>query len=147
MNPFSLTDLYINPSKQYDANWFDATATDLTFNVNGTDVTLNLKQWSDALNGTTVTSNGVEYNFGNGVADQELRLDILAAIEGAVLQTYDYIPMLQNASVQLLSQKAYYVVDEFNPVLSFGGIEYLKYNYDDAEWAAYVASQGGELTY
>ena len=147
MNPFGLTDLNTNPSKQYDANWFDATATDLTFNVNGTDVTLNLKQWSDALNGTTVTSNGVEYNFGNGVADQELRLDILAAIEGAVLQTYDYIPMLQNASVQLLSQKAYYVVEEFNPVLSFGGIEYLKYNYDDAEWAAYVASQGGELTY
>ena len=67
--------------------------------------------------------------------------------EGSILQTYDYIPMLQNASVQLLSQKAYYVVDEFNPVLSFGGIEYLKYNYDDAEWAAYVASQGGELTY
>jgi len=28
-----------------------------------------------------------------------------------------------------------------------GGIAYAKYNYSDAEWAEYVASQGGELQY
>jgi hypothetical protein len=29
-----------------------------------------------------------------------------------------------------------------------GGITYLRYNYNDAEWAAYVASQpDGQLTY
>ena len=28
-----------------------------------------------------------------------------------------------------------------------GGIQYLKYNYSDTEWAEYVASQGGTLQY
>lgn len=146
-NPFSLTDLYTNPSKQYDANWFDATSVELEIEVDGTPISMNLKQWSDALNGTTVTVGGTEYNFGEASADIETRLDILAAIEGRVLQTYDYIPMLQDSSMVLLSQQVYYVVEEYNPVMGYGGIQYLKYNYDDAAWAQYVADQGGELLY
>lgn len=156
-DPFSLTDLYTNSSRQYDAGWFDATQTDLTLDVNVAGagakkaemktLTMNLKEWSDALNGTTITVDGVEYNFGTDAADVETRLEILAAIEGAVLSTYNYIPMLQNASMALLSQQVYYVVEEYNPVMGRGGLAYTKYNYNDAEWAEYVASQGGELKY
>ena len=36
---------------------------------------------------------------------------------------------------------------DYNPVLGRGGITYLKYDYTDEEWAAYVAEQGGELSY
>jgi hypothetical protein len=151
MNPFGLTDLYTNPSYQYDAAWYDATQVELTVNVpvNGvdTDLTMSLKNWSDALNGATVTVDGVEYNFGEATADVETRLDILAAIEGKVLESYNYLPMLLDGSMALLSQQVYYVVEEYNPVLGRGGIQYMKYNYDDAEWAAYVAEQGGELKY
>lgn len=155
MNPFSLTDLYTNPSKQYDAAWFNATSVTLTLDVNvaGPDesdvqsVTMSLSNWSNALNGATVTAGGVDYNFGEGMTDVDTRLTILAGIEGAILETYNYLPMLQDASMALLSQKVFYVVDEYNPILGRGGIAYLKYNYDDAAWAAYVADQGGELTY
>lgn len=147
LNPFSLTDLYVNPSKQYDANWFDASAVDLTLNVSGKDVTMNLKQWSDALNGTTVDVNGTGYNFGSGKVDIELRLDILAGIEGAVLQTYDYIPMLQDAGMSLLSQQVFYVIEDYNPILGRGGIQYMKYNYDETAWTQFIADQGGELSY
>ena len=151
LNPFSLTELYTDPSYAYDAAWFDATSVKLTLNVPvdgvDTDLTMSLKKWSDALNGDTVKVDGVEYNFGEGFADIETRLDILAGIEGAVLNTYNYIPMLQDSSMSLLSQKAYYVVEDFNPILGRGGIPYLKYNYNDAEWKEYVASQGGTLTY
>ena len=151
MNPFSLTNLYTDPAYQYDGQWFDATSVRLTLTVpvNGveTELTMNLRKWSEALNGATVVQDGVEYNFGEGQADVETRLDILAAIEGEVLKTYDYIPMLQNAGMSLLSQKAFYVVEEYNPVLGRGGIQYLKYNYNDAEWAEYVKSQGGQLKY
>ena len=108
---------------------------------------MNLKQWSDALNGATVKVNGVEYNFGDGIADVETRLDILAMIEAKVLMTYDYIPMLQDGSMALLTKQVYYVVEEYNPIMGRGGIRYMKYNYDDAAWAAYVASCGGELSY
>ena len=147
LDPFGLSDLYVNPDYQYDAAWFNAETVNLTLTINGEEITMNLRQWSDALNGATVTVNDKEYCFGDGIADIETRLTILAAIEGEILQTYDYIPMMQNASAALLSQQVYYVVEEYNPICGRGGIQYLKYNYNDAEWAAYVAENGGELQY
>lgn len=152
LNPFSLTDQYVNPAYMYDANWFDATTVDMTLELTvdgeARSITMNLREWSDALNGAAVTAeDGNTYNFGDGIADLQDRLTILAAIETQILGTYNYLPMLQEGSMALLSQQVYYVVEEYNPILGRGGIQYLRYNYDDAEWAAYVAENGGELTY
>lgn len=152
LNPFSLTDQYVNPASMYDANWFDATTVDMTLELTvdgeARSITMNLREWSDALNGAAVTTeDGNTYNFGDGMADPQDRLTILAAIETQILGTYNYLPMLQDGSMALLSQQVYYVVEEYNPILGRGGIQYLRYNYDDAEWAAYVAENGGELTY
>ncbi len=109
---------------------------------------MNLKQWSDALNGTTVEVNGVEYCFGDGIADVDTRLDILAGIETKVLGTYNYIPVLQDGSVALLSRQVYYVVEDYNPVMGRGGIAYMRYNYNETDWAAFVASQeNGQVKY
>jgi hypothetical protein len=47
----------------------------------------------------------------------------------------------------LLSQQVYYVIEEYNPILGRGGLTYTKYNYNEADWAAYVKAQGGELKY
>ncbi len=151
LDPFGLTDLYTNPAKQYDAAWYDATTVELTINVpvgnEKKDVTMTLKQWSDVLNGTATTVDGVEYNYGSGQADIETRLDILAACEGKILESYNYLPMLQDGSMALLSQQVFYVVEEYNPIMGRGGITYTKYNYNEADWEAYVAEQGGELKY
>ena len=148
LNPYGLTDLYVNPSRAYDAAWFDATTVEATMNINGEEITMTMMQWSDCLNGETVTVNGKDYNFGAEQADQDTRVTILANFEKIVLGTGNYLPMLQDASAALLSQQVFYVVDEYNPVMGRGGIQYLKYNYNDADWAAYVASQpNGELTY
>lgn len=152
LNPFSLTDQYVNPAQMYDANWFDATTVDMTLELTvdgeARSITMNLREWSDALNGAAVTAeDGNTYNFGDGMADPQDRLTILAAIETQILGTYNYLPMLQDGSMALLSQQVYYVVEEYNPILGRGGIQYLRYNYNDAEWAAYVAENGGELTY
>ena len=150
-DPFGLSDLYVNPTYQYDAGWFDATTVDLTLTVpvdgKDTELTMNMREWSDALNGATVSVDGTDYCFGEGIADVETRLTILAGIEGKVLETYDYLPMLQDAGQQLLSQQMFYVTDEYNAMLGYGGLAYTKYNYTDAEWTAYVAEQGGELKY
>ena len=151
LNPFGVVDVYTNPAYQYDGAWFDSSRVPMTLkvDVNGeeTEVSMSLRQWAQALNGTTIKVGANEYNFGEGIADVETRLNILAAIEGVVLNTYDYIPMLQNAGMSLLSQQMFYVVEEYNPVLGRGGIQYLKYNYNDQEWKDYVAEQGGELKY
>ena len=101
-----------------------------------------------ALNGVAIEKDGKTYNFGDGIADVETRLTILAAFESTILGTYNYIPMLQNAGMSLLSQQVYYVIEEYNPVMGRGGIKYMKYNYDDAAWAEFVASQeNGQLSY
>ncbi len=148
LDPFGLTDLYVNPSYQYDAEWFNSSTVDVTMTIAGEEITMNMRSWSDALNGATVTDYaGVERNYGDGIADVNTRLDILAHLEGVILGTGSYIPMLQDAGASLLSQQVFYVVDEYNPVMGRGGITYLKYNYSDAAWAQYVADQGGELTY
>ena len=150
LDPFGLSGLYTNPAQMYNAGWFDATGVDLTLPLgeNGADLTMNLQQWSNALNGTTVEIDGKSYNFGEDNATTEQRLEILAAIENEILQTYDYIPTLQDASAALLSKQVYYVVDEYNPIMGRGGIAYMKYNYNDAQWAEYVASQPeGTLKY
>ena len=151
LDPFGLTDLYTNPEYQYDGAWYDATTVELTINVpvNGvdTDVTMTLRQWSEALNGTTVTVGGVEYNYGSGQVDIDVRLDILAACEGKILESYNYLPMLQDGSMALLSQQVYYVIEDYNPIMGRGGIAYTRYNYNEADWTAYVTAQGGELQY
>ena len=148
MDPFGLIEVYTNPSYQYDAAWFDSTTVDLTLTLGGEEITMNLDEWTKALNGTVITKDGVDYNFGDGIGDPEDRLTILAGIEKTVLLTYNYLPMMEEGSMALLSQKAYYLIEDYNPVLGRGGITYLRYNYNDAEWASYVAEQpNGELTY
>ena len=147
LNPFSLTDLYVNSSRAYDAAWFDATTVEMTLNIGGTDVTLTLKEWSDALNGAAVTKDGKTYNYGDGQADIETRLYILASFETRILQNFNYLPMLEDASMALLSQQVYYVVEEYNPVMGRGGIAYTKYNYNETEWKNYVDSQPDGLKY
>ena len=147
LNPFSLTDLYANPARAYDAAWFDATAHTMTLTIGGEEVTLNLKQWSDALNGAAVEVDGKTYNYGDGQADIETRLSILAAFETKILGAYNYLPVLEDGSMALLSQQVYYVVEDYNQIMGRGGIAYTKYNFNDAEWKAHVEAQGGELKY
>ena len=147
LNPFSLTDLYVNSSRAYDAAWFDATTVDMTLTIGGEEITLTLKEWSDALNGAAVTKDGKTYNYGDGQADIETRLNILAAFETAILQNYSYLPVLEDGSMALLSQQVYYVVEDYNPVMGRGGIAYTKYNFNETEWADYIASLADGLKY
>jgi hypothetical protein len=148
MDPYGLMEVYTNPNYQYDAKWFDSTTITLTINLRGEDITMNLMQWQQCMTGTEITVEGKTYNFGDGMATYEERLIIMAAIEKEILLGYNYLPMTMDGSMALLTQKAYYVVEEYNPVMGRGGIAYMRYNYTDTEWAEYVASQpDGILTY
>ena len=148
LNPFSLTDLYVNQARAYDAAWFNAETVNHTIKLGDEEITMTLKQWSDALNGAAVEVDGKTYNYGDGQADIEVRLTILASLETRILQNFNYLPMLEDASMALLSQQVYYVVEEYNPVMGRGGIAYTKYNYNDDEWKTFVDSQpNGELKY
>ena len=142
LDPFGLTDLYVNPSYQYDAKWFVSESTMMTLTIDGKEITMDIHRWSDALNGMSVEDDaGNSYNFGDGQTSVENRLAILAGIEGKILNTYNYLPTLQDASKFLLTKKAFYVVEEYNPICGRGGITYLRYNYDDAAWAEFCKNK------
>lgn len=147
MDPFSFADTWTADGRAYWTNWFDAKKVDVTMTIHGEELTMTLRDWAECLNGNMKTVNGKEYNFGYGQTDVETRLDILAKCEETVLGAYVTLPMLLDGGMSLLSQQVYYVVDEFSPIMSRGGVPYLKYNYSDTEWAKYVSDQGGTLQY
>lgn len=150
MNPFNLLTAYTLPNYSYANNWYDTREDMLTLNINGKDITLSVYDWVQAVNGTAVVSGGVSYNFGSNDATQDVRLQIMAGVEGALLKSMNYIPFMLDGGLSLLSQQVYYVVEEFNPIMSRGGMAYMKYNYSDADWASYVAdqiAQHGQLQY
>lgn len=148
LDPFGLADTWTDASAAYWGKWFDASKYDLTINLDGADITMNVRDWALCLNGSMKTAqDGKEYNFGYGQTSVDNRLTILAEIEKFMLTSYNCVPIMQNGSGSLLSQQVFYVVEEYNPMMYRGGIQYMKYNYNDAEWAEYVASQGGTLQY
>lgn len=147
LDPFGTTDTWTRTDSAYWGNWWDAKKHNMTVNIDGKDLTMSVRDFAECLNGNMKTVDGVDYNFGYGQVDVETRLDILAAIEGQMLMAYNCVPIMQDASAALFTQKAYYIVEEYNPMMSRGGISYMKYNYSDTEWADYVASQGGQLQY
>ena len=151
LDPFSLMDAYVNPTYAYDYKWFDATKHNMTLTIDGEEITMSLRQWSDCLNGTDTVIGGKTYNFGSNNADVETRLNILAGLEGQFLSTGDYLPIFNAGSMFLLSQKVYFVTEDYNPILGGrGGMTYAKYNYSDSEWDAFVKEQiasHGQLQY
>ena len=137
--PFRNMQVYCD-TKQYEINeagCWDPAKTDLTINVNGEDVTMTWYEWSGSMIGTGKFAN----------ADNETKLKITAAMEEEFLKFYYRIPLCGSTICSLLSYKADYYTWDYNIMYGFGGLELMTYNYTDAEWAAYVASQNGTLNY
>ncbi len=68
-------------------------------------------------------------------------------IQKEVLEAYYTVPIYNNFTASLLSYKVDFVTYEYNTFMSYGGVRYMTYNYDDDEWAKAVAEQNGELNY
>ena len=125
---------------QYSVNeigcWDPATEM-LTLNVNGEDVTMSWKDWSGALIGTGKFTD----------ADFKTKLYITAQMEELYLQKYYRIPLAGKTNVSLLSYQVDYYTEDYNLMYGFGGLRLMTFNYSDAEWAEYVAEEGGTLSY
>ena len=46
-----------------------------------------------------------------------------------------------------MSAKFSYVTTEYNPMLDFGGLRYVRVNYNDAEWSSYIKTTNLEQEY
>ena len=151
LDPYGLMEAYVKPDYQYDDST-DFTAINCTIAIDGVEYTASVWDWYCVMNGqpTTITAaDGSTIEYSCGVADENpaVRLEILGALEGAVLLNYNFVPIMDDASAQMRGQQINYYTEEYIFGMGFGGIKYYTYNYNDAEWDAYVAENNGMLDY
>lgn len=156
LDPYSLMEAYVAPSYQYDPGW-DTSTTMCDVEVNGQVLRASVYAWGKtALQGGNIVATVVEngepttetVTISAGVdADPSLRLAVLAAVENAVLQQYDMIPIGVQASASLKGMRINFYTEEYIYGVGRGGVKYMTYTMDDAEWAKFVQDNGGELNY
>ena len=151
LDPYGLMEAYVATDYQYDDST-DFTSIMLEIEIDGVKYTASCWDWYQVMNGTATTitaADGTTKEYSCGVADEdpETRLEILGALEGAVLLNYNFIPIMDDAGAQIRGQQIKYYTEEYIFGLGFGGLKYYTYNYTDAEWDAYVASNNGQLNY
>ena len=151
LDPYGLMEAYTSSDYQYDPAW-DTTNETLAVKIGDVEYTATVWDWTLAIMGETITikaADGTTKEYSCGLADEkpEERLTILAALEGAVLQTYDMLPIMDDASAALKGMQIKYYTEEYIYGVGRGGVKYMQYYYTDAEWEAFVAEQGGTLNY
>ena len=137
--PFRNFQVYCDPDDYaiHEAGCWDPTTETLTLTVEGQEVTKTWQDWSKCMVGSGDMAN----------KSFETKLQILANMEENYLNFVYRIPLCSTTSSELLSYQVNYYTPDYNIMYGFGGIELLTYNYTDAEWNAYVAEQGGTLSY
>ena len=137
--PFRNFQVYFDPDEYEinEAGCYDPTKERLTLDVDGAQVTMTFQNWSKSMIG-----NGAYAN-----ADLNTKLSITAQLEEEFLGRYYRIPVAATTSCTLLSYQADYYTDDYSVMYGFGGLRLMKYSYDDKEWAAYVKSEGGTISY
>ena len=155
LEPYNLIQCYTtDDSLRYNVCW-DTENDMLTVNLNGTDYTASVADWTYTISGEKITvtaADGTTSEFSAGVADGNSteRFQILAALEGAVLERFELLPLIDDCAASLKSMQTKMYSEEYIFGVGFNGadgVEYLTYNYNDAEWDEYVSSQGGTLNY
>ena len=80
-------------------------------------------------------------------APNATRLAIFAACENALLEMYNLIPLIDDASAALKGMQIKYYTEEYIFGVGRGGIKYMTYHMDDYDWAKFVANNNGSLNY
>lgn len=163
LDPYNLMQAYVDPNYQYDPGWNTTQAmVDVPYtDEDGTEITLRASAYAwgvQALRGTPIAA-GVVGEDGNVIsgetrevvadstADPEFRLDVLSALEHAVLMQYDMIPVSLESSVALRSMRVNFATEDYIYGIGRGGVKYMTYGYDDAQWTDFVNANGGRLNY
>ncbi len=146
LDPYGLMEAYISDAYRYDPAW-DTSAVRLTVAIHGESYTASIMDWYEIMCGGTRSVTGPDGNtldFSCGAdGNPGTRLDILAALEAAVLRNYDVIPMYEGRTSQLWGGQVRCALEDYVFGLGFGGVKYLTYAYSDREWAEHLAASGG----
>ncbi len=153
-NPFDIVGAFVNPddSLNYHMYW-DTSKIDMTLTMPAGDyegagetITMSVQNWFYCLNGLAASENQAKtYDWNAGKAPTEVRLMILSALEELTIKESRSVMLIADSGGSFLGAKFSYFSTEENVFMGFGGIRYMEANYNNAEWADYVKSQGGNL--
>ncbi len=151
LDPYGLMEAYTGKDYQYDPSW-DTTTSMETVTIDGVEYTASVWDWTLAIMGEKITikaADGTTKEFSAGSADgvDEIRFNILTVLENAVLETYDLIPLIDDASASLKGMQIKYYTEDYVYGVGRGGIRYYTYHYNDQKWEEFVTSQNGSLNY
>ena len=137
--PFRNFQVYCDPDQYsiHEAGCWDPTTETLTLTVEGEEVTKTWQEWSGCMVGSGDMAN----------KSFETKLQILANMEEAYLNFVYRIPFASTTVCSMLSYQVDYYTADYNIMYGFGGLSLANFNYSDAEWAEFVAEQGGTLSY
>ena len=143
MSPFTMlaqvyTDASDGSGNQMEIG-FDTTMINMTIDVDGSEVTDTLRNW-------TLWANNAEVE----ILDDQIgkfadlpyadRCAFVAKMELCFMSYFTTTPLYYRNVASLDSQKINNAVDTFLQLVKFGGIEFITYNYDDAAWEEYITN-------
>ena len=103
-------------------------------------------RWADGGDADTGTTAAIEAAIGNFTDyDYDTRCAFYAQMEAAFLNWYPTTAVYYRNTATMDSQKIHSASDTYVTLVAFGGIQFMTFNYDDAEWADYIANN--ELVY
>ncbi len=155
LNPFDIVGSFVNPDDNLNYHkYWDTSSVDMTLTLPegeyegaGETITMSLQNWYFCLNGLAEEENAkVKYNWDAGIAPAETRLVILAALEEQAIKKSYSVMLIGEYDGSLLSPKFTYFSEDYNTFMGYGGMRYLKANYNNEEWNSYVKSHKGDLT-
>lgn len=155
LNPFDIVGSFVNPDDDLNYHqYWDTSAVNLTLTLPegeyegaGETITMSLQNWYYCLNGLADEYEAAQrYNWDAGNAPANTRLIILAALEEQVIKKSYSVMLIGEYNGSLLSPKFTQFSEDYNTFMGYGGMRYLKANYNNEEWASYVKSHKGDLT-
>lgn len=136
-NPYQLMEYFVtNYSSPQCYLGFDPETETLEIELDGEKVTKTYFDWYNAM-----------YTGEYAIAEPEIRNQILASMELALMQKYRDCPFWSASTASLTGRKINYPTYEYVNEVAFGGIRFMGYNYTDAEWDKYCADNNYQLNY
>ncbi len=137
-SPAELMEAYLEDAYRCDPSW-DLSEERLSFPWNGRTYTASLPEAYSLLRGGEIGVTGPEGEERllslRASKDPALETELLAALEGALLQRADLIPLSEGCVTLLTRDRLLLPTEEYHWSLGFGGLRSLRYACSDREWA------------
>ncbi len=135
LSPYGFLQVYFTDDYNYMPGFHPSTET-VEIDVDGTTVKKTYSEWWKAISTGEYSdaTNFPKLESDEGAKEHYSQVYLLSQLEAAYLQQLEIIPMYALGSASLLSYKLNYGSEDYISVVGRGGIQYVTYNYTDAEW-------------